>query len=309
MKRTVLITGIAGFIGSNIARRLVALDRYSIVGIDNFETGRRDNLKDILSKITFVERDITDESIVSLVRNVDIILHQAAIPSVQRSIADPIKTNHVNATGTLLLLEAARKAKIARFVFAASCAAYGETSRLPHVETMPTCPLSPYAVQKITGENYCRAYFNCFGMSTISLRYFNVFGPYQDPNSPYAAVVPKFIRAIERNEPPTIFGDGNQTRDFVFVDNVVNANILAMEAEGGGGETVNIASGKEVSINHLLEKIKAIMGSAIVPQHLPPQKGDLKQSRADISKAHTLIGYSPSVDVDKGLEETVAWFR
>jgi nucleoside-diphosphate-sugar epimerase len=310
MRKIVLITGIAGFIGNNIARRILEGEKYHVIGIDNFETGKRENIEDILPRIHFVECDIADpESVEAIVRDVDVVLHQAAIPSVQRSVKDPVRTNRANVTGTLTLLEAARKWRIQRFVYAASSSAYGDTPTLPKVETMPARPLSPYAVQKLTGELYCRAYAGCFNISTIALRYFNVFGPRQDPFSPYAAVIPRFIRAFQNNESPVINGDGDQSRDFTFIENVVTANLLAMESTHGAGECVNIACGARTTINDLFINLQQIYDSSIFPKYQPAQPGDVKHSLADIGKAKQLIGYEPRVTFEEGLRRTVDWFE
>lgn len=264
-----LVTGGAGFIGSNICRRLVQ-ERCFVRVVDNLMTGKKGNLAGIMDKINFLEADMGDKEVArSAMKGIDVVLHQGALPSVPRSVDDPAATHQhcVDATFTLLL--AARDAKVKRFVFAASSAAYGDTPTLPKVETMPPSPLSPYAVGKLVGEYYCSVFYSVYGLETISLRYFNVFGPYQDPTSQYAAAIPAFVTAILKDKPPTIYGDGEQSRDFTYVDNVVEANLLAARAKRTKGEVVNIACGEAVTVNAIIKMINEIVGKNVKPVYEP----------------------------------------
>ena len=304
-----LITGGAGFIGSNICRKLVSQD-CSVRVVDNLLTGKKTNLADIIKKIEFIEADMGDEEIARMaVKDIDIILHQGALPSVPRSVDDPAATHKhcVNATFTLLL--AAREAGVKRFVYAGSSSAYGDTPTLPKVETMRAQPLSPYAVAKLAGEYYCSVFYKVFGLETISLRYFNVFGPYQDPQSQYAAAIPAFVTAILKDEQPAIFGDGQQSRDFTYVDNVVEANLLAARAEKTCGEIVNIACGEAVTVNEIIGMINDIVGKDIKPKYEPPRSGDVKHSLADISLAEKVITFKPIVSFKQGLQKAIDWYR
>lgn len=307
-----LVTGGAGFIGSNIAHALVERgERVRIV--DNFATGRRENIAQLVEtrKVELIEGSITDASVCArATEGVDYVLHQAAIPSVPRSIEDPTGTDAVNVHGTVLLLEAARKAKVRRFVFAASSSAYGEKAPgQAKVETMLPDPLSPYAVQKLACENYLKVFYACYGLETVALRYFNVFGPRQDPKSQYAAVIPNFVTATLEGRPATIYGDGEQSRDFCYIDNVVEANLLACTAEKAPGEMMNIACGEAMSLLGVLHTLGDITGKRIPPNHEPARAGDIKHSLADITKARTLLGYTGRVKFAEGLERTVAWYR
>ncbi len=303
-----LVTGAAGFIGSNLVRRLLS-DGKEVIGIDNFATGRRCNIEDLVDKFEFIEGDLSDRDVASsAVAKATHILHQAAIPSVQRSLNNPFATNSSCVDATLNILDAAVKHDIKRVVLAASSSAYGDTPTLPKVETMPTNPLSPYAVAKLTQENYAKAFSNCYGIETISLRYFNVFGPHQDPESDYAAVIPKFIRLMLSGKVPTIYGDGCQSRDFTFIENVVSANIKAATSENKIlGEVVNIACGERIDLNELVVRLNNILGTEVTPEHGPSAKGDVKHSLADISKAREVIGYEPIVKFDDGLKLTADW--
>ena len=304
-----LVTGGAGFIGSNICKKLVSQGCFVRV-IDNLLTGKKDNLSAISDRIEFIEADMGDEKIVrSAMKGIDVCLHQGALPSVPRSIDDPAATHKhcVDATFTLLL--AARDVGIKRFVYASSSSAYGDTPTLPKVETMPTSPLSPYAVGKLVGEYYCSVFYKVFGLETISLRYFNVFGPHQDPASQYAAAIPAFVTAILRDEPPTIYGDGEQSRDFTYIDNVVEANLLAARAERTAGEVINIACGEIVTVNKIIDMINGLVGRDIKPIYAPSRPGDVKHSLADISLAQKTIGFKPTVTFREGLELAIDWYR
>ncbi len=304
-----LVTGGAGFIGSNICRRLVAEGCFVRV-VDNLLTGKRSNLDDMIDKIEFVEGDMGDEAVArAVVRDVDVVLHEGALPSVPRSVDEPELTHKhcVDATFTLLL--AARDAGVKRFVYAASSSAYGDTPTLPKVETMATSPLSPYAVGKLVGEYYCSVFAKVFGLETISLRYFNVFGPYQDPTSQYAAAIPAFVTGILKDQPPTIYGDGEQSRDFTYIDNVVQANLCAARAKKTNGEVVNVACGEKITVNEIIAMINEMVGKNVVPIYAPARAGDVKHSLADITAARELIGFEPVVLFRDGLEKAIAWYR
>ena len=304
-----LVTGGAGFIGSNITRQLIE-DGHDVRILDNFSTGKKENIADLTDKIDLIEGDIQDITTVKgSVKDIDYILHQAAFPSVVRSVKDPISTNNVNINGTLNILIAARDEGIKRVVCASSSSAYGDTPTLPKNENMKPNPLSPYAVTKLVGEYYCRVFFKIYGVETVSLRYFNIFGPSQDPGSQYAAVIPIFINALIKGEPPPIFGDGDQSRDFTYVDNAVRANIDACFAGNVGGEVFNIACGESFTLNQLLDKLNEIMGTEVKPNYLSPRKGDIRHSLADISKGKSLLGYNPEINFHEGLKRTVEWYR
>ncbi len=305
---TVLITGGAGFIGSNLAGELVSQGE-SVRVIDDLSTGRRVNLEGLLGDVDFVEGSILDLDVLSKAcEGVDYVLHQAAIPSVPRSVNDPITSHQANTTGTLNVLVAAKDTGVKRVVYASSSSAYGDTPILPKREDMKPDPLSPYAVSKLCGEYYCKVFYGVYGLETVALRYFNVFGPNQDPNSQYAAVVPKFIMAYKEGKPPVIFGDGEQSRDFTFIENVVAANIAAMKAEETRGDVVNIACGDRVTVNELASLIGEIMGVHIKPVHDERRKGDVLHSHADISAAKKLLGYEPKFDLREGLRKTCEWY-
>jgi len=304
-----LVTGGAGFIGSNICRKLVSEGCFVRV-VDNLLTGKKSNLADIIDKIEFIEADMGDEEVArAAMKDIDVVLHQGALPSVPRSVDDPAATHKhcVDATFTLLL--AARDAGIKRFVYASSSSAYGDTPTLPKVETMPPSPLSPYAAGKLAGEYYCSVFCEVFGLETISLRYFNVFGPYQDPTSQYAAAIPAFVTAILKDQPPTVFGDGEQSRDFTYVDNVVEANLLAARVEHTAGQVVNIACGKAVTVNAIIALINELVGKNIKPIYDPPRPGDVKHSLADVTLAQNLIGFKPTVPFKQGLRKAIEWYR
>ena len=306
----VLITGGAGFIGSNLARAFIK-EGVKVKIIDNFSTGKRENIEDIKDKIEFIEGDITDKrTIEEAVKGVDYVLHEAAIPSVARSVEDPISSNHANITGTLLLLEASRRFNIKRVIYASSSSAYGDTPTLPKREDMKPLPLSPYAITKLTGEYYMKVYCELFKVETISLRYFNVFGPYQDPKSEYAAVIPRFITRMLRDEPPVIFGDGLQTRDFCYIDNVIDANFKAIKAgRVAVGKVFNIACGRRIDLLTLVDIINKYLGKDLKPIFDKPRPGDIKHSLADISLAKKLLGYEVKVEVEEGLKRTIDWFK
>jgi len=304
-----LVTGGAGFIGSNIVRRLVT-DGIKVRVFDDFSTGKQENL-DGLQDVDLVKGSLTDQAAIrEALKDVKYILHQGAIPSVPRSVDDPIKSNEVNINGTLNLLVAAREAWVKRVVYAASSSAYGDTETLPKVETMAGDPLSPYGVGKYTGELYARVFAKIYGLETVSLRYFNIFGPRQDPASEYAAVIPKFIQAMLRGEAPTIYGDGEQTRDFTYIDNAVEANLLACKSDQvGRGEVINIACGERYSLNQLVGELNDILGTSISSVYSDPKPGDVKHSLADIERAKNLLGYQVKVGFREGLEHTVEWFK
>jgi len=304
-----LVTGGAGFIGSHIVERLVR-EGQKVRVIDNLSTGEKKNIEPFLEKIEFVEGDIRDlEPLREAMGGVDYVLHQAAVSSVPRSVKDPLTSNSVNVEGTLNILVAARDAGVKRVIYASSSSVYGDTPVLPKHEDMKQEPRSPYAVSKLGGELYCQAFYHVYGLETIALRYFNVFGPRQDPKSQYAAVVPKFITALLHGEPPTIFGDGEQSRDFTYIENVVEANLLAAKASGVAGEVFNIACGERITINKLARMLAEIIGVNIEPEHTPPRSGDVLHSLADISKAKRLLGYEVKVSTPKGLEQTVKWYK
>jgi len=304
-----LVTGGAGFIGSNICKRLVSQGCFVRV-VDNLITGKKSNLADVIDKIEFIHADMGDSEVAqSAMNNIDVVLHQGALPSVPVSIDNPAATHKhcVDATFTLLL--AARDAGIKRFVYAASSSAYGDAPTSPKVETMPASPLSPYAVAKLTGEYYCSVFYKIFGLETVSLRYFNVFGPYQDPTSQYAAAIPAFVTAILKDEPPTIYGDGEQSRDFTYIDNVVDANLLAARAKRTKGEVINIACGQAVTVNEIIDMINNLLGKSVKPTYTPPRPGDVKHSLADITAARNLINFEPSVPFHEGLQLAIDWYR
>jgi len=304
-----LVTGGAGFIGSNICKRLVSQGCFVRV-IDNLITGKKSNLAEVIDKIEFIQADMGDSEVAqSAMKDIDAVLHQGALPSVPRSVDDPAATHKhcVDATFTLLL--AARDAGVKRFVYAASSSAYGDTPTLPKVETMPPSPLSPYAVGKLVGEYYCSVFSQVFGLETISLRYFNVFGPQQDPASQYAAAIPAFVAAILKGQPPTIYGDGEQSRDFTYVDNVVDANLLAARAKRTNGQVINIACGQAVTVNEIIAMINKLLGKNVKPKYVAPRPGDVKHSLADITAAKKLIGFTPSIQFEDGLRKAINWYR
>jgi UDP-glucose 4-epimerase len=304
-----LVTGGAGFIGSNIAEALVKRGE-EVVVLDSLATGYEKNIAHLRNDLTFIKGDVRDAGTVrEALAGVDYVLHEAALASVPRSIEDPVLVTDVNVRGTLVMLDEARRAGVKRFVYAASSSAYGDTEKLPKEEGMTPKPLSPYAASKLMGEYYCAVYAHVYGMSTVSLRYFNIFGPRQDPRSQYAAVIPIFISHLLAGTSPTIFGDGEQSRDFTFVENVVEANILASRCENARGQTINVACGGHYTLNDLFDQMRKIMGSSVSPRYAEPRAGDVKHSHADISAAEKLIGYSVAVPFVEGLRRTIEWYR
>ncbi len=305
--KKVIITGGAGFIGSNIARTLAPDNK--IIVLDDLSTGFQKNISDLIDekKINFIKGTITDLSLLQeIFKDVDYVFHQAAIPSVPRSVKDPISSNYANINGTLNVLVAARDNNIKKVIYASSSSVYGESPTLPKIEDMKPSPLSPYAVNKIASEYYCTVFTNVYGLKTVSLRYFNVYGPRQDPHGDYAAVIPKFIDSIKNNKSPRIFGDGEQSRDFTYVNDTVQANIKAAESSASG--VFNVAGGKRITINKLTEILMQIIGKEVSVIHDKERPGDIKHSLADISKANKYFNYNPKYDIKSGLEETVEWF-
>lgn len=309
MPNTFLVTGGAGFIGSNLVRAL--LDRGDTVRVlDNFATGREVNLAGLEKRITLFREDVQNAAAVrEAVKGVDYVLHQAALPSVPRSVEHPLETDRVNVFGTLVVLDEARKAGVKRVVFAASSSAYGETPTLPKVETMSPDPLSPYAVSKLAGEYYLKVFHTCYGLETVSLRYFNVFGPHQDPQSQYAAVIPRFVTAALEGRPAIIFGDGEQSRDFCHIENAIEANLKACTAPDAPGKVFNVACGVRTTLLEVVDLIGNITGTKIPPIHEPPRAGDIKHSLADIGQARSILGYTASVSFEQGLRKTIDWYR
>jgi len=303
-----LVTGGAGFIGSHIVDKLVQLGEKVRV-LDNFVTGKKENLSKSINKIELINGDIRDRKKLQVaLKSVDFVLHQAALRSVPRSVDDPISTNDVNITGTLLLLEQSRKCKVQRVVYAASSSAYGDSPELPKKETQLPAPVSPYAVSKLAGEYYCSMYNKLYGLETISLRYFNVFGPRQDPASEYAAVVPKFIELALKGKTLEIHGDGLQSRDFSYIDNVVSANLLAVKSKKGIGEVFNIACGEKWTILDIAETIGRIIDKKLKYHHTQTRKGDVRHTLADISKAKKMLGYKIITNFEEGMRKTVEYF-
>jgi len=303
-----LVTGGAGFIGSHLAEELVRRGHRVRVA-DSLVTGRRANL-DHVSGIEFLEGDLADPAFAQrAVDGTEFVLHQAAIPSVPRSVKDPITSHRANVDGTLNVLVAARDAGVRRVVFAGSSSAYGDAPTLPKHEEMPSRPLSPYALQKVIGEQYLQMFTRLYGLETVSIRYFNVFGPRQDPSSPYSGVISVFATALLENRAPTIYGDGGQTRDFTYVANVVDGVLRAVDAEGASGEVINVATGGRVSLNELFEAMRRLIGADVHPAYAEPRAGDVRDSQADIGRARRILGYEPSVSFEDGLARTVAWYR
>ncbi len=308
-KGTYLITGGAGFIGSHIAERLVREGGHVRV-LDNFSSGHEANLESFRSSIELIRGDIRDVGLVNeATKGVDVVFHEAALGSVPRSVADPLTTHEVNITGTLNVLLAARDAGVRRVVYASSSSVYGETPVLPKREEMTPQPLSPYALSKLAGEHYASVFKHVYGFDIVSLRYFNIFGPRQDPESQYAAVIPRFITALLEGKPPVVYGDGLQSRDFTYVENVVNANLLAAEADGAGGRAFNVACGGRYTLLDLLARLKEILGSNIEPIHEAARAGDVRDSQASIEAAERGLGYEVSVSFEEGLRRTVEWYR
>jgi len=307
---TCLVTGGAGFIGSHVAEALVKRgDTVSV--LDDFSTGRRENLAGFSDRITLIEGDLNDpDALGRAMAGAEVVFHVAALPSVPRSVADPVGSNRACVDGTVAVLWAAKENGVRRVVYSASSSAYGDSPDFPRVETQRPEPLSPYAVAKLAGEHYCRAFWECYGLETVSVRYFNVFGPRQDPNSQYAAAIPLFINAILEDRSPTVFGDGEQSRDFTYIDNVVRANLLAAEARTEAcGKVFNVACGQSVTVNDVIARVNAILGKNIPSQFAPPRPGDVRHSNADISRARDLLGFEPGVSFDEGLRRTVEYFK
>ena len=305
----ILVTGGAGFIGSHIVEELVKRGD-TVRVLDNFATGKRENLTPFAGKIEMVEGDLRDfDTVKKAVQGMEYVLHEGALPSVPRSIADPVMSNDVNVKGTLHILVAARDEKVKRVVYASSSSIYGEAKARVKKETMPPSPLSPYATSKLAAETYCRIFYAIYGLETVVLRYFNVFGPRQDPLSQYSAAIPKFITLMMDGKQPTIFGDGKQSRDFTYVHNVVQANLSAMIAPGAAGKICNIACHRTVRLNKMIELLNEFLGTAIAPIHTSPRTGDIKFSLADISNARKYLNYSPMVSFEEGLRKTVEYFK
>jgi UDP-glucose 4-epimerase len=306
--RSALVTGGAGFIGGHLVERLCA-DGWRVRVLDDFSSGKPENLAAVDGRIELLRGDIRDADLLAkAVHGMEVVFHEAAMASVPKSVAEPILTNSVNVGGTLAVLDAARLAGVRRVVYAASSSAYGDAPGLPKVETMPVDLLSPYALQKHAGESYCRLYTQLYGLETVALRYFNVYGPRQDPKSEYAAVIPKFITACLRGESPTIFGDGEQTRDFVMVYDAVQANLLAADAPGAAGRVFNVAAGRRTSLNELIAVIREQTGAKAQPRHAPPREGDVRDSVASLESTRALLGYEPRVALREGLRITIESF-
>jgi UDP-glucose 4-epimerase len=306
-----LITGVAGFIGSSLARAALAQGD-KVRGIDNFATGKRENISEILGQIDFREADLLNfDAMHEACRGVDYIFHEAAIPSVPKSVLDPLGSNRANVDGTVYLLIAARDAKVKRVVYAASSSAYGDTPTLPKHEGMTPNPISPYAVAKLASEYYMKSFYRCYGLETVCLRYFNIFGPRQDPTSPYSGVLAKFITTMLKGEQPIIFGDGAQSRDFTYIDNVVSANMLAAKAPAAqvAGEVFNVATGTRFDLNQTFQLLKKIIGYKGDVNYGSERAGDVKHSLADLTRTEKHLGYKPLVSFEEGLRKTVEWYR
>jgi UDP-glucose 4-epimerase len=304
-----LVTGGAGFIGSHLVEALLRRGR-AVRVLDDFSTGSAANLAHLRDRLQVIEGDITDpETVRGAMCGVEVVFHEAALASVPRSVADPLATHRACVDGTLNVLLAARDAGVRRVVYAASSSAYGNSARLPKAEADPTAPLSPYAVAKLAGEHYCAAFTEVYGLETVRLRYFNVFGPRQSPDSPYAAVIPLFIEALTAGRSPVIHGDGQQSRDFTYIDDVVQANLLAAEVPGVGGRVYNVACGRRTTLLELVAHINRLLGTSIAPTHTPPRAGDVRHSQADITLARNELGYRPTTDMAAGLRRCLEWWR
>jgi len=304
----VLITGGAGFIGSHLVERLLHRG-FRVRILDNFSTGSRENVLQWLDDIEVVEGDIQSyERVHTAVQGCEVVLHEAALPSVPRSIQDPLTSNAANVIGTLNLVLAARDSGVSRVVVASSSSVYGANEALPKHEGLQACPISPYAVAKLAGEGYCQSFFHVYGLDTVALRYFNVFGPRQDPLSQYAAVIPNFISAMQAGRSPRVFGNGEQSRDFTYVDNVVEANMRAMEASNVGGKAFNVACGERITLNHLLSQLRELTGTGLAAEYYPARPGDVPHSLADISRAQYELGYRPTVGLREGLRRTLEFY-
>ncbi len=304
-----LVTGGAGFIGSNTVDELVRRG-HSVVVLDDFSSGKEDNLAEVRNKITFIKGSITDIEVVrKAMHEAEFVLHLAARTSVPRSVKDPVETNRINIDGTLNVLVAAKELKVKRVVFAASSSAYGETPTLPKIETMQPQPISPYGVTKYVGELYGQTFGRCYGLENVALRYFNIFGPRQEPGSPYSGVLAKFCTAFLEDKQPVVFGDGEQTRDFTYVENAVHANLLACEAPNVSGKVFNVGVGGRISLNEVLGELGKITGKTLEAKYEPPRDGDIRDSQADISQAREYLGYEPQVTFEEGLARTFEWYR
>ena len=303
------MTGGGGFIGSTLVDRLVR-DGYTVRVLDNFATGHRHNLETTLDAIELVEGDLQSyERVHNAIRDCELVFHQGALPSVPRSIQDPLTSNAVNITGTLNVLLAARDAGVRRVVYASSSSVYGANEELPKREDHHPLPIAPYAVSKLAGEGHCRSFWHVYGLETVALRYFNVFGPRQDHTSQYSAVIPMFITAFLDDQRPTIYGDGEQSRDFTYIENVVEATLLAAQADGVAGETFNVASGERISLNTLIAELRELTGKEIEPIYTDPRPGDVRHSLADISKVRGALGYEPRTDALEGLRQVFTWYE
>lgn len=304
-----LVTGGAGFIGSNMVRFLLEKGE-AVRVLDNFETGKHENLTEVADKIEIIEGDIRDESVVrESVKGVQVVYHLAALGSVPRSIDDPKTSNDVNANGTFNMLEGSREAKVNRFVFASSSSVYGDSPVLPQHEGLPLCPISPYGATKAVGEIYCKAFYETYGLETISLRYYNVFGPRQDPNSQYAAAIPLFVSALLHDESPRIFDDGEQSRGFTYIEDVLQANWLAAQVKETHGEAINISTVNAVTVNTVVKTITELLEKDIKPVYAPPRPGDIKHSLADVALAKEVIGYEPKISFSEGIRMAIDWYR
>jgi UDP-glucose 4-epimerase len=304
-----LVTGGAGFIGSNTVDELVRRG-HSVVVLDDISSGKEDNLAEVRNKITFIKGSITDIEVVrKAMHEAEYVLHLAARTSVPRSVKDPIETNRINIDGTLNVLVAAKELKVKRVVFAASSSVYGETATLPKVETMRPEPISPYGVTKYVGELYGQTFGRCYGLENVALRYFNIFGPRQDPGSPYSGVLAKFCTAFLEGTEPVVFGDGEQTRDFTYVENAVQANLLACEAPNASGKVFNVGVGGRISLKDVLRELARITGKTVEAKYEAPRDGDIRDSQADISQARVFLGYEPQVTFEEGLARTFEWYR
>jgi len=307
--RLALVTGGAGFIGCHLVEGLLAAG-WRVRVLDDFSSGRESNLARAVDRIEVLRGDVRDADCVArAVAGVEVVFHQAAVPSVPRSIAEPQRTHSVNLDGTLLVLESARQARVRRVVYAASSSAYGDTPVLPKVETMPPNPLSPYALQKYAGEVYCRLYTALYGLETVALRYFNIYGPRQDPKSQYAAVIPNFVTAYLEGRRPEVHGDGEQSRDFTMVADAVRANLLAADAARASGQVCNVAAGRRTSLNQLLREIRELTGAQQAAVYGPAREGDVRDSLASLERSRELLGYEPTIELREGLRRTVEWFR
>ena len=308
MQERYLVTGGAGFIGSNLAEALVEQGHFVRV-LDNFSTGKKENIAGISDKIELINGDIRYlNTVMEAMKDIDYVLHQAALPSVPRSIETPLESNDVNINGTLNVLYAAKESGVKRVVYAASSSAYGDTPTLPKVESMKVDPLSPYAVNKLAAEQYCKVFYGVYGLETVALRYFNIFGRRQDPTSFYSAVIPKFIKLFLNEQAPVINGDGSISRDFTYIDNVISANLLACKAPKAPGHVFNIACGQRIDLNEMAEELRKLTGAKVTPTHGPERLGDIKHSLADINLAKELLGYEVKVHVKEGLKRTAEWF-